>query len=63
MQAQSISLYFSQGSSNKEYHAELVLDAEVSTDHITANLMRHGARLLRFRQDKRPEDCHLDQIG
>lgn len=41
---------------------EPVLVAEVSADHITGDHMRHGARLLRWRDDKRPEDCTLDQI-
>ncbi len=36
--------------------------AEVSADHITGEYMRHGARLLRFRPDKNPEDCLMDQI-
>lgn len=39
------------------------LVAEVSADHITGEHMRHGARLLRWRDDKRPEDCTMDQIG
>lgn len=39
-----------------------VLVAEVSADHITGEYMRHGARLLRWRDDKRPQDCTMDQI-
>ena len=39
-----------------------VLVVEVSADHITGEYMRHGARLLRWRDDKRPEDCTMDQI-
>ena len=39
-----------------------VLVVEVSADHITDDYMRHGARLLRWREDKRPEDCTMDQI-
>ena len=38
------------------------LVAEVSADHITSKFFRHGARLLRWRDDKRPEACSLDQI-
>jgi ATP-dependent DNA ligase len=38
------------------------LVAEVSADHITGEHMRHGARLLRWRDDKRPKDCTMDQI-
>lgn len=39
-----------------------VLVAEVSADHITGDYMRHGARLLRWRDDKAPESCTMDQI-
>ena len=39
-----------------------VLVAEVSADHITGEHMRHGARLLRWRTDKAPESCTMDQI-
>ncbi|HET7409807.1 MAG TPA: ATP-dependent DNA ligase [Paracoccaceae bacterium] len=38
------------------------LVAEVSADHITGEHMRHGARLLRWRPDKDPEACTMDQI-
>ncbi len=41
---------------------EPVLVAEVSADHITGEHMRHGARLLRWRSDKAPEACTMDQI-
>ena len=36
---------------------------EVSADHITNQRFRHGARILRWREDKRPETCTLDQIA
>jgi ATP-dependent DNA ligase len=39
-----------------------VLVVEVSADHITGQHMRHGARLLRWRTDKSPESCTMDQI-
>ncbi|MFO1090715.1 MAG: ATP-dependent DNA ligase [Hyphomicrobiales bacterium] len=39
-----------------------VLVAEVSADHITGEHMRHGARLVRWRHDKPPETCTMDQI-
>jgi ATP-dependent DNA ligase len=39
-----------------------VLVVEVSADHITGDHMRHGARLLRWRTDKKPESCTMDQI-
>jgi ATP-dependent DNA ligase len=41
---------------------EPVLVVEVSADHITGDHMRHGARLLRWRTDKNPESCTMDQI-
>ena len=37
------------------------LVVEVSADHITGEHMRHGARLLRWRTDKKPESCTMDQ--
>jgi ATP-dependent DNA ligase len=39
-----------------------VLVVEVSADHITGDHMRHGARLLRWRTDKKSESCTMDQI-
>ena len=36
--------------------------AEVSADHITGDYMRHGARFVRWRDDKRPGDCTMEQI-
>lgn len=40
---------------------ELVV--EVSVDTITAGKFRHGSRLLRWRTDKAPRKCTMDQIG
>jgi ATP-dependent DNA ligase len=39
---------------------ELVV--EVSFDHVSGGRFRHGTRLLRFRPDKRPDQCRLDQL-
>ncbi len=39
---------------------ELVV--EVRFDHVTGNRFRHGTKLLRWRPDKRPDQCLLDQI-
>jgi len=39
---------------------ELVV--EIAFDHITGNRIRHGARLLRWRDDKPPEECLIDQL-
>jgi ATP-dependent DNA ligase len=38
------------------------LVVEASADHIENEHFRHGARLLRFREDKKPEACTMDQI-
>ena len=40
--------------------AELVV--EVSFDHVSGGRFRHGTRLLRFRPDKAPRQCGMDQI-
>lgn len=40
-----------------------VLVAELSADHISGGYMRHGARLVRWRTDKDPGDCTMDQIA
>jgi ATP-dependent DNA ligase len=39
------------------------LVVEVSYDHFTGGRFRHGTRLLRWRPDKAPEQCNLDQIA
>ena len=39
---------------------ELVV--EVGFDHITGNRIRHGAKFMRWREDKDPRDCTLDQL-
>ena len=38
------------------------LVAELSADHISGGQFRHGSRLIRWRTDKAPEDCMMDQI-
>jgi ATP-dependent DNA ligase len=40
---------------------ELVV--EVSFDHVSAGRFRHGTRLIRFRPDKAPAQCRMDQIA
>lgn len=40
---------------------ELVV--EVSFDHVSAGRIRHGAKLLRWREDKDPADCSFDQLA
>jgi ATP-dependent DNA ligase len=39
---------------------ELVV--EVAFDHITGQRIRHGAKLLRWREDKDPRECHISQL-
>jgi ATP-dependent DNA ligase len=38
------------------------LVCEVDFDHITGHRIRHGARFVRWRPDKRPEECALSQL-
>ena len=40
--------------------AEMVV--EVSFDHVSGGRFRHGTQLLRFRPDKAPGQCRMDQI-
>jgi ATP-dependent DNA ligase len=39
------------------------LVADVSAAHVTEEGFRHSARILRFREDKKPEACTLDQLS
>ncbi|HEX4720187.1 MAG TPA: ATP-dependent DNA ligase [Thermoleophilaceae bacterium] len=39
---------------------ELVV--EVNFDHITGNRIRHGAKFVRWRDDKKPSECTLEQL-
>ena len=36
---------------------------EVSFDHVTDNRFRHGTRLLRYRPDKAPRQCKMEQLS
>ena len=38
------------------------LVCEVQFDHITGRRIRHGAKFVRWRQDKRPEECSISQL-
>ncbi|MDP9224437.1 MAG: ATP-dependent DNA ligase [Actinomycetota bacterium] len=40
-----------------------VLVCEVSFDHLQGARFRHAARLLRWRQDKPPEECTFEQLS
>ena len=39
---------------------ELVV--EVAFDHITGRRIRHGAKFQRWREDKQPRECHMEQL-
>ncbi|MDQ3320198.1 MAG: ATP-dependent DNA ligase [Actinomycetota bacterium] len=39
---------------------ELVV--EIAFDHITGHRIRHGARFLRWREDKEPRECRTEQL-
>jgi ATP-dependent DNA ligase len=39
-----------------------VLVVEVCYDHFSGGRFRHGTRLLRFRPDKSPRQCRMDQV-
>ncbi len=39
---------------------ELVV--EITFDHVAAGRIRHGSKLLRWRDDKDPKDCRFDQL-
>jgi ATP-dependent DNA ligase len=39
---------------------ELVI--EVAFDHVSAGRIRHGSKILRWREDKKPADCTIDQL-
>ena len=40
---------------------ELVV--EVTFDHVSSGRIRHGAHVKRWREDKDPRACHVDQLG
>jgi ATP-dependent DNA ligase len=42
---------------------EPVLVCEVSYDHLQGDRFRHAARLLRWRQDKPPQECTFEQLS
>ena len=43
-----------------ELRPELVV--EVSFDHVSGGRIRHGTKILRWREDKAPTDCKLEQM-
>jgi ATP-dependent DNA ligase len=38
------------------------LVAEVRYDHVTGDRFRHGTKFLRWRPDKAPAQCRMDQL-
>jgi ATP-dependent DNA ligase len=42
---------------------EPILVAEVSYDHYGAGRFRHGTQFLRWRPDKNPQQCTLEQVA
>ena len=38
------------------------LVCEIAFDHITGRRIRHGAKFLRWRDDKAPEECSMEQL-
>jgi ATP-dependent DNA ligase len=40
---------------------ELVI--EVTFDHASGGRIRHGTKILRWREDKRPQECKLEQMS
>jgi ATP-dependent DNA ligase len=38
------------------------LVAEVAFDHITGHRIRHGAKFQRWREDKDPRECDMEQL-
>jgi ATP-dependent DNA ligase len=35
---------------------------EVSFDHVSAGRIRHGAKVVRWRDDKEPRECKIEQL-
>ena len=38
------------------------LVCEITFDHVTGGRIRHGAKFLRWRDDKPPEECTMEQL-
>ena len=50
------------GKAQKMVRLEARLVAELRVDHISGGQFRQGSRLIRWRTDKAPEDCRMDQV-
>ena len=38
------------------------LVAEVTFDHVSGHRIRHGAKFKRWREDKPPQECTIEQL-
>ena len=47
-------------SSGSTLRPELVV--EVTFDHVSGGRIRHGTKILRWREDKAPQECKLEQM-
>ena len=45
----------------REVRPELVV--EVTFDHVSDGRIRHGAKIQRWREDKDPAECRIDQLA
>ena len=44
----------------REVRPELVI--EITYDHTSGGRIRHGSKIMRWRDDKKPRECSLDQL-
>ena len=44
----------------REVRPELVI--EITYDHTSGGRIRHGSKIIRWRDDKKPKECTLDQL-
>jgi ATP-dependent DNA ligase len=54
---------WNQGKENTWQPLKPELVVEVCYDHVTGNRFRHGTKLLRWRPDKSPAQCTMDQLA
>jgi ATP-dependent DNA ligase len=53
---------WSSGKDLSWYALPPVLVCEVAYDHMQGDRFRHGSTFLRWREDKRPEECRFEQV-
>jgi ATP-dependent DNA ligase len=54
---------WSRGEENVWQPLKTYLVVEVRFDHVSSRRFRHGTRFLRWRPDKAPEQCTMDQLA